>query len=84
MLAAGLIIEVLAVLSAIGLYRTLKYGPIMHCLPYFLCVVGGLLLYLASATDYFLMTLTMAAITGVIHAIVLYDIKRRLNCKHDY
>ena len=76
MMAAGLIVMIAAVLSAIFLYRTLRFGWIMYLLPYLLCVIGALLLYAQQGAESIWVTLILTSVVFAIHITVVFDIRK--------
>jgi hypothetical protein len=76
---AGLIFLFVAMLSAVSLYRTLKFGLFMHFVPYLLSIIGALLLVLAQAPDIanpVATSLLVTAVTAIIHGAVFYDMRK--------
>jgi hypothetical protein len=73
--------HVIAALSALSLYRTLKYGRFMHLVPYIVALIGTVMLMLSDAKDPVLGSLFFVSITGVFHAVVWYDMRRESRTK---
>lgn len=73
----GSIILFLSIVSAVLLYRTLKFGTFMHGLPYVLVITGTAIVAAGSESwDPLLLGLLFFVITALVHASVYYDIRK--------
>jgi hypothetical protein len=71
----GISLEALAVVVAMLLYRTARFGTYMHASPYVVIFVGAIFLALAPDTKNPLaVTLVFLCITLAVHALVYYDL----------
>jgi hypothetical protein len=67
----GIAMELLAVVTAVFLNRTLKVGPYLHASPYVLVLIGAALLIVPPDTkSHIPVTLLFACCTAVVHAFV--------------
>lgn len=73
----GISLQMLAVIAALFLYRTLRLGTYMQASPYVFLFIGAMLLLLAPDTKSpWGVTITMLSFTLVIHAAVYYDLRK--------
>jgi hypothetical protein len=79
MVGLGAFLLFVGLFSAIMLYRVLKYGRIMHVVPYLFSVLGFLILMIGQWPDLLNpigSALIMTTITAVVHGAVIFDMRK--------